>query len=121
VPTYGETREAALHRAVDAIETMLASLISRGAPVQRAKRGRRLRNNEALVKLPNLSAAKLELYWALKDAGITRAHATAQLEARSIGCSDLITRSARGGISGSWKAVLTQWFCDACRSGAGPR
>jgi antitoxin HicB len=71
VVTYGETREAALHHAVDAIETMLASLISRGAPVPRPKRGRRLRNS--LVKLPNLAAAKLELYWALKDAGITRA------------------------------------------------
>jgi antitoxin HicB len=73
VVTYGETREAALHHAVDAIETMLASLISHGAPVPRPKRGQRLCNNEALVKLPNLAAAKLELYWALKDAGITRA------------------------------------------------
>jgi antitoxin HicB len=71
VVTYGETREVALHHAVDAIDTMLASLISR--PVPRPKRGQRLRNNEALVKLPNLAAAELELYWALKDAGITRA------------------------------------------------
>jgi len=78
--TYGETREAALHHAVDAIETMLASLICRGAPVPRPKRGQRLRNNEALVKLPILAAAKLELYWALKDAGITRAELMRRLD-----------------------------------------
>src|SRR5262249_1128805 len=95
VVTYGETREAALHHAVDAIETMLASLICRGAPVPRPKRGQRLRNNEALVKLPILAAAKLELYWALKDAGITRAELMRRLDWKrewSIGCSGLITR-----------------------------
>lgn len=73
VVTYGETREAARAHALDAVETFIASLIADGETVPRPRRTRQLRRNELLVKLPSLTALKLELYWALKDAGITRA------------------------------------------------
>lgn len=73
VVTYGETKEAALGHAGDAIETFVASLIADGLRVPRPRPARRLRRNEALVRLSSLAALKLELYWALKDAGITRA------------------------------------------------
>lgn len=73
VVTYGETREDALARAVDAIEEWIASLISDGLDVPRPRSAGRLKRNEAMVRLPALSALKLELFWALRDAGITRA------------------------------------------------
>jgi antitoxin HicB len=73
VVTYGEDREDALAHAVDAIEEWIASLISDGLNVPRPRPAGRLKRNEAIVRLPTLSALKLELYWALRDAGITRA------------------------------------------------
>jgi len=84
VVTYGETRQAALAHAVDAIEEWIASLIGDGLAVPRPKHratktrvnalmSTRLKRDEAIVRLPALTALKTELYWAVQDAGITRA------------------------------------------------
>ena len=73
VNTFGEDREDAIHHAVDAIETWIASLISDGLDVPHPKRVHRLGRNEALVPLPALTTLKLELYWALRESHLTRA------------------------------------------------
>jgi antitoxin HicB len=73
VNTFGESREDAIHHAVDAIETWIASLIADGLDVPRPRRPHKLARNEALVQLPMLTALKLELYWTLKDKHQTRA------------------------------------------------
>jgi antitoxin HicB len=68
VATFGTSREDALHQAVDAIETVLASLIEDGEEVPPSDRGKGI-----LVQLPLLTALKVNLYWALHEVGITRA------------------------------------------------
>ncbi len=73
VTTFGEDRANALVHAVDAIETMIASYMAHGEDVPRPSPAGRLKRNEALVELPALTALKLELYWALREAKITRA------------------------------------------------
>jgi antitoxin HicB len=73
VVTYGETREVAAQNAVDAIETWLASLIGDGLDVPKPKPASRLKRNEMLIALPALSTLKIELYWAMRAAGMTRA------------------------------------------------
>jgi antitoxin HicB len=80
VVTFGETRGDALVHAVDAIESMIASLMSRGDDIPRPRGTGRLRQDEALVSLPALTTLKLELYWALREAGITRAELTRRLK-----------------------------------------
>jgi antitoxin HicB len=71
VVSYGSDPVDAMAHAVDAIEAFLASLIADGRDVPRP--ALRRKRDEALVRLPALTALKLELYWALRDAGITRA------------------------------------------------
>lgn len=68
VATFGETVEEARAHAVDAIETALASMIDDGEdiPAPDRKAGER-------VALPLLTALKVNLYWALRASGITRA------------------------------------------------
>ena len=73
VVTFGETREDAIRHVVDAIEEWIAGLIADGLPVPRPRRTTRLRKHEALAALPALTTLKTQLYWALQDAGITRA------------------------------------------------
>ena len=73
VVTYGDTRSDALHQAVDAIETFIASLMSDGLDVPRPHTLKRLPANQALVPLTTMTTLKLELYWAMRDAGLTRA------------------------------------------------
>jgi antitoxin HicB len=73
VVTYGEDRAAAVAHAVDAIEVFIASLVADGREVPRPRPVARLKRNEALARLPALTALKLELYWALREDGITRA------------------------------------------------
>ena len=68
VLTFGETEEDARRRAVDAIETALASMIDDGEDIPRPDLERGIR-----VRLPLLTALKVNLYWALREAGITRA------------------------------------------------
>jgi antitoxin HicB len=74
VATFGETEDAAKEHAVDAIETVLASMIDDGEdiPVPDGAVG-------VTVPLPLLTALKLNLYWALRDAGITRAELARRL------------------------------------------
>lgn len=69
VATFGETKEDARIHAVDAIETVLASMIDDGEDIPRP-------NSEpgTRVRLPLLTALKVNLYWALRDSGLTRAH-----------------------------------------------
>lgn len=74
VATFGETVEDAKRHAVDAIETALASMIDDGEdiPVPDGSIG-------VTVALPLLTALKLNLYWALRNSGITRAELTRRL------------------------------------------
>ncbi|MBE7200508.1 MAG: type II toxin-antitoxin system HicB family antitoxin [Parafilimonas terrae] len=68
VLTFGEDEADARRHAVDAIETALASMIADGDPIPRPPI-----SSKCSVRLPALTALKVELYWALQDAGITRA------------------------------------------------
>jgi antitoxin HicB len=69
VATFGETEAEALRHAVDAIETALASMIDDAEDIPRPSR----RASGIPVRLPMMTALKLQLYWALREAGITRA------------------------------------------------
>src|SRR4051794_41875700 len=73
VATFGTTREEALAHAVDAIETALASPIADGETIPAPDAGDRLKPDEAVVRLPASTALKVQLVWALKAAGLTRA------------------------------------------------
>ncbi len=66
--TFGEDREDALTRAVDAIESALMGAIaaSEAIPTPGA-------TGDAFVTLPALSAAKLELYRAMREENIGKA------------------------------------------------
>jgi antitoxin HicB len=68
VLTYGENEADARRHAVDAIETALASMIADGEAIPRPPR-----TQASSVRLPALTALKVELHWALQDAGMTRA------------------------------------------------
>jgi antitoxin HicB len=75
VATYGQTEAEALRHAVDAIETALASMIDDGEDIPRpAKNGKGVS-----VGLPMMTALKVQLYWTLRDAGITRAELARRL------------------------------------------
>jgi antitoxin HicB len=76
--TFGNDRADAIHHAADAIEEWLAGLIYDGADIPRPRRCRP-RTDEALVALPALTALKVELYWALRDAGLSRAELVRRL------------------------------------------
>jgi antitoxin HicB len=78
--TYGENRTDAIAHARDAIEELIASEIADAHPVPRPRRSARLAANEALVTLPTLTSLKLQLYWALAEAGITRAELMRRLD-----------------------------------------
>ncbi|MEG6509469.1 type II toxin-antitoxin system HicB family antitoxin [Methyloligella sp. 2.7D] len=74
VATFGESEADARQHAVDAIETALASLIDDGEeiPVPDGSAG-------PAVRLPLLTTLKVQLYWALRSAGITRAELARRL------------------------------------------
>lgn len=80
VVTFGETRDAAIAQAGEAIETFIASLIADGLNIPRPKAMKRVKDNEAVVTLPALTSLKIELYWAMRDAGITRAELMRRLD-----------------------------------------
>ncbi len=68
VVTFGEDRDDALARAVDAIETALMGRIAAREEIpQPGKTGR------DFVALPALTAAKLSLYWAMREDSIGKA------------------------------------------------
>lgn len=73
VASFGETREDALSHARDAIETALASLIADAEDIPPADRA------GTLVRMPLLTTLKVELYRALREAGITRAELARRL------------------------------------------
>jgi len=68
VATFGETEDDASTHAVDAIETVLASMIDDGEDIPRPDF-----RPGVHVRLPLLTALKVNLYWALRDSGRTRA------------------------------------------------
>jgi antitoxin HicB len=76
VATFGETEADALGHAVDAIETALASMIDDGEVIPRPTRS----DKGVPVRLPAMTVLKLQLYWALRDAGITRAELARRLK-----------------------------------------
>jgi antitoxin HicB len=75
VATFGKDEADALHHAVDAIEAALASMIDDGENIPRPSR----RRGGHPVRLPLMTSLKLQLYWALRDAGITRAELARRL------------------------------------------
>ena len=68
VATFGETEEDARGHAVDAIETVLASMIDDGEDIPRPDLEPGIG-----VRLPLLTALKVNLYWALRESERTRA------------------------------------------------
>jgi len=76
VLSYGENEEAAAAHAVDAIETALASMIDDGEDIPRPDSG----TEGVFVALPLQTTLKVNLYWALRAAGITRAELARRLE-----------------------------------------
>lgn len=72
VATFGESEADARQHAVDAIETALASMIDDGEDIPPS--------DEEGVAAPLLTTLKVNLYWALRDAGITRAELARRLE-----------------------------------------
>jgi antitoxin HicB len=75
VATFGATEEEALRHAVDAIETALASMIDDGEDIARPTRS----DSGVPVPLPAMTVLKLQLYWALRSAGVTRAELARRL------------------------------------------
>lgn len=67
--TQGDTEEEARARAVDALETVIVALMldRLDVPLPSAAKGR------PIVILPPLSAAKVALYRAMREAGVTKA------------------------------------------------
>lgn len=74
VATFGADEEDARLHAVDAIETALASLIDDGEEIPMPEP-----DVAGTVRLPTLTALKVELYRALREAGMTRAELARRL------------------------------------------
>ena len=74
VVTFGDTEDDARHHAVDAIETALASMIDDGEDIS-VPDG----TEGDTIHLPMMTALKVNLYWALRSAGITRAELARRL------------------------------------------
>jgi antitoxin HicB len=73
--TFGENREDALARALDAIETALMGAMAAREDIPASKAEGRHH-----VTLPALSAAKIELYRAMRDAGVGKAALAKKLD-----------------------------------------
>jgi antitoxin HicB len=73
IVTFGDTREAALHHASDAVETALASLMSDNEDIPPPDA------SGALVKMSLLTTLKVGLYEALRSEGVTRAELARRL------------------------------------------
>ena len=74
--TEGDTREEALFRAEDALESALAMYISANEPLPVASEPAA---GEAVVPLSALGAAKIALYQAMREQGIGRAELARRL------------------------------------------
>ena len=75
VATFGDTEIDARRHAIDAIETALASMIDDGEDIPFPDG-----SGKIAVHLPLLTNLKLNLYWALRAAGITRAELARRLD-----------------------------------------
>lgn len=75
VASFGSTEAEARHHAVDAIETVLASMIDDGEDVPAPDD-----TGSVPIRLPLLTALKVNLYWALRSAGISRAELARRLD-----------------------------------------
>lgn len=74
VATFGTDEADAFRHGLEAIEVALASMIEDGEDVPVPPRGAKG------PPLPLLTALKLELYWALRAAGLTRAELARRLQ-----------------------------------------
>lgn len=74
VATFGESDEEARVHAVDAIETALASMIDDGEEIPPSDP-----DGPEALQLPLLTALKVNLYWAVREANITRAELARRL------------------------------------------
>jgi antitoxin HicB len=75
VVTYGSDETEALAQAVDAIEVALASMIEDGDDLPRPDGVEGIK-----VRLPLLTALKVQLYWALRAERISRAELARRLD-----------------------------------------
>jgi antitoxin HicB len=75
VATFGETEDEARSCAIDAIEIALASMIDDDEDIPHPDGA-----DGEIVALPLLTAFKLNLYWALRSTGITRAELAGRLQ-----------------------------------------
>ena len=81
VTTFGADEGEAAANAVSAIEEAIAARISEGDPLPHpVVRPQAPRRGELWVRLPLLTALKVELVLALADAGITRAELARRLD-----------------------------------------
>lgn len=73
--TYGDTRERALAQADDLLEEVILGLMAHGEdiPAPAPSSGR------PVMTLPALTAAKLEVYRAMRDAGLSKSALAARL------------------------------------------
>jgi antitoxin HicB len=76
VLTYGDTRTEALHRAVDAIETAIASMMDDEVDVPAPEPKR----EGDFVSLPLLTAFKIQLYRELRAAKVSRGELARRLK-----------------------------------------
>jgi antitoxin HicB len=74
--TFGDTREDALSRAVDAIETAIVGRMSDRLDIPAPTK---LKRGERMVALPTLSASKVALYTAMREAKVTQAELARRL------------------------------------------
>jgi antitoxin HicB len=79
VVTYGDTEDDALRHAVDAVETAIASMIDDGEEIPRPLPASVAGQDGLTARVPLLTSLKLQLYWALRDARITRAELARRL------------------------------------------
>ena len=76
VQTFGDDEQEALARAVDALESMFMALIQDREDIPRPRAPKR---GEKTVTLPALTVAKLELYQAMRAAGVGKAELARRL------------------------------------------
>jgi len=74
--TFGDDEQEALARAVDALETMFMGLIECREDIPRPRAPKR---GEKTITLPALTVAKLELYQAMRAAGVGKAELARRL------------------------------------------
>ena len=70
--THGATREEALRHAEDLVEEIVAAFMAKNLPVPRPGSVWRPPKSAPAIAVPALASAKLGLYWALQEAGISK-------------------------------------------------